>query len=155
VGVPHPKINDAFFQKTGKKDLYYNLNFNPHCPEIPGAPGLLFNLACFSDLNEDSNSNSDEDEDEGGDSDSDEDEGDGDDSDANDEEEEEKKPETKDSEKKVEKKKDMEGSWILFSRLDTKIWQYQGQYITASAQPLKVAEWKQQSRKVFFLSFFL
>ncbi|KAJ6579557.1 hypothetical protein DFH09DRAFT_330667 [Mycena vulgaris] len=44
VQITRPTIAEAFVEKTGKsKFLYPNLSYNPHCPEIPGAPGLLFN----------------------------------------------------------------------------------------------------------------
>ncbi|KAF7331040.1 hypothetical protein MVEN_02444300 [Mycena venus] len=46
----YPKIAPEFFEKTHLKNfMYLNLNFNPRCPEIPGAPGLLFDAWCPGD----------------------------------------------------------------------------------------------------------
>ncbi|KAJ7983092.1 hypothetical protein DFH06DRAFT_977985, partial [Mycena polygramma] len=43
----YPKIAKVFVEKTRlKRFMYLNLVYNPHCPEIPGAPGLLFDVAC-------------------------------------------------------------------------------------------------------------
>ncbi|KAJ7661514.1 hypothetical protein DFH06DRAFT_988249, partial [Mycena polygramma] len=43
----YPKIAKVFVEKTRlKRFMYLNLLYNPHCPEIPGAPGLLFDVAC-------------------------------------------------------------------------------------------------------------
>ncbi|KAJ7499695.1 hypothetical protein FB451DRAFT_1014745, partial [Mycena latifolia] len=60
----YPKIAPAFVEKTGMKYfMYLNLLYNPHCPEIPGAPGLLFD-ADFPSDSDDSDSESDSDDDE-------------------------------------------------------------------------------------------
>ncbi|KAJ6473196.1 hypothetical protein C8R45DRAFT_835525 [Mycena sanguinolenta] len=46
----YPKIKDKFWKKTGMRYfMYLNLNFNPRCPEIPGAPGLLFDAGLPED----------------------------------------------------------------------------------------------------------
>ncbi|KAJ6454286.1 hypothetical protein C8R47DRAFT_953224, partial [Mycena vitilis] len=50
----YPKIGKAFVEKTGLKYfMYLNLLHNPHCPEIPGAPGLLFDASYKKDKPED------------------------------------------------------------------------------------------------------
>ncbi|KAJ6544251.1 hypothetical protein B0H19DRAFT_1170080 [Mycena capillaripes] len=146
--VARPKIGAEFVKKTGKKYfLYPNLNFNPHCPEIPGAPGLLFNVTCFGDL-DGKDDGADSDEDQGGDSGSggEEEEGAKGDSHRDGEIEENKNLDEKES----GTSQDMKGpfQWILFSRLDENNWQYQGQYITTPAPPLTVEEWQQQPPKV-------
>ncbi|KAF8173838.1 hypothetical protein K438DRAFT_131217 [Mycena galopus ATCC 62051] len=42
-----PTIAEKFWRKTGMRYfMYLNLNFNPRCPEIPGAPGLIFSADC-------------------------------------------------------------------------------------------------------------
>ncbi|KAJ6607883.1 hypothetical protein B0H10DRAFT_536072 [Mycena sp. CBHHK59/15] len=38
-----PIISQEFIDKTGISSFMYpNLSFNPHCPEVPGAPGMFF-----------------------------------------------------------------------------------------------------------------
>ncbi|KAF8173819.1 hypothetical protein K438DRAFT_1610471 [Mycena galopus ATCC 62051] len=47
---PNPKIAKEFWTKTGMKSfMYLNLNFNPLCPQIPGAPGVIFNATLPED----------------------------------------------------------------------------------------------------------
>ncbi|KAJ7083124.1 hypothetical protein B0H15DRAFT_428600 [Mycena belliarum] len=49
----YPKIGSAFVARTGKSRFsYLNLLYNPHCPEIPGAPGLLFDVKCSGEPND-------------------------------------------------------------------------------------------------------
>ncbi|KAJ7755157.1 hypothetical protein B0H16DRAFT_1315928, partial [Mycena metata] len=92
-----PPIAAKFWKRTGKRYfLYLNLDYNPHCPEVPGAPGVLFNVGYSPALGID----------------------------------EDQKP------------------WTLFARLDTKTWQYEGEYVSAPAPVLTLAEWKQQSLQV-------
>ncbi|KAJ6544249.1 hypothetical protein B0H19DRAFT_298256 [Mycena capillaripes] len=155
-----PPISDEYFPKTGlKRFMYLNLLINPQCPEVPGAPGLFFD--CTDDVEgegdeedekdedrSDEEQNIDresEDEDEGNDNEAHtSDEGDRNDKAAKDEaikeeDEEDKKPVGQDSK-----------PYILFSRLDKNVWQYQGQYVMAPAENLTIEEWKQQPRKVGF-----
>jgi hypothetical protein len=38
-----PSIKQSFLDKHGLNDFMYpNLEYNPHAPEVPGAPGLFF-----------------------------------------------------------------------------------------------------------------
>ncbi|KAJ7123187.1 hypothetical protein C8R44DRAFT_705091 [Mycena epipterygia] len=115
----YPKIGAAFVAKTGMKHFtYLHMLCNPHCPEVPGAPGLLFDAICPDDSDLDTS--------------------DDDDDDDNEDDEEEKDRSDSEDEK----------SRTLFSRLDSAVWQYQGQYVTAPAAPLTLNEWKQQSPQV-------
>ncbi|KAJ6579559.1 hypothetical protein DFH09DRAFT_1146900 [Mycena vulgaris] len=135
--MTYPKIGDAFVAKTGMKYfMYLNLLYNPHCPEVPGAPGLLF----------DADFPSDSDDSESDDSESD---------DSDDEDENKYKISNKNGDEGEEegdgdkgKKKEEDPTRILFSRLDSATWQYQGQYVLAPAPPLTLNEWKQQSPQV-------
>ncbi|KAJ7911130.1 hypothetical protein B0H13DRAFT_2010649 [Mycena leptocephala] len=130
----YPKISEAFVKKTGLRNfMYLNLNFNPHCPEIPGAPGLLFGVTCPGD--------SDISDDEGKER----DEGEGEDGEGRKRRKARKKKIKQDEDKK-EVEEDTTG--ILFARLAQGVWQYQGQYVTAAAEHLTIQEWKQQSPKV-------
>ncbi|KAJ7476964.1 hypothetical protein B0H11DRAFT_1305882 [Mycena galericulata] len=118
-----PKIAPNFVERTGMKYFMYpNLLFNPHCPEVPGAPGLLFHVGCPGTSGE----GEDEKRVAGGDN--------KDDEELEDEEEEEDDD-------------DFE-SWILICRLAQGIWQYQGQYVQGPAPRLTTQEWKQQPSKV-------
>jgi hypothetical protein len=132
----YPTIGKAFVEKTGLEYfMYLSLLHNPYCAQVPGAPGLLFDATCPSDAEE----SDDEDEE------SDEDDGEG--VDMKEAEVDEKKMD-EDEDKKVDL-----GAEILFARLGSAIWQYQGQYVMAPAPPLTINEWKQQSPKVNPLPF--
>ncbi|KAJ7721341.1 hypothetical protein DFH07DRAFT_932839 [Mycena maculata] len=143
----YPKISATFVEKTGMEFfMYLNLFHNPYCPEVPGAPGLLFDAICadeYSDSEPDDNSDN-----SGGGSNRSDDDSEG----SNDEDRGEKdKGEDKnneDEDKKDEDKLKPVEEDILFARLDQSTWQYQGQYVRAPAPPLTVEEWKQQPLKV-------
>ncbi|KAJ7174472.1 hypothetical protein C8R46DRAFT_892258 [Mycena filopes] len=103
----YPSIGAAFVAKTGKDNFaYLNLVYNPHCPQVPGAPGLMFSLDY--DFALELSDDEEEEEEEGGDDD----------------------------------------RMIVFARLDTNTWQYQGLYATREAPLLTAAEWKQQASNV-------
>ncbi|KAF5374203.1 hypothetical protein D9758_004624 [Tetrapyrgos nigripes] len=43
-----PKISRKFFEKHGMADfIYINMDYNPHAPQVPGAPGLKFSRDGF------------------------------------------------------------------------------------------------------------
>ncbi|KAJ7100097.1 hypothetical protein B0H15DRAFT_944468 [Mycena belliarum] len=168
--VMYPTIGKKFLDKTGMKYFMYpNLSYNPHCPEVPGAPGLLFHVDCpgyTDDEADDEEASGDEasgDEASGDEASGDEASGDG----ANDEDSEggershtrrrtelevagEDDEDSEDDKKKGtdEEEEDDFESWILISRLGSGIWQYQGQYVEAPAPRLTHHEWMQQSSKV-------
>ncbi|KAJ7886192.1 hypothetical protein B0H14DRAFT_2698000 [Mycena olivaceomarginata] len=136
----YPKIAERFWKKTHLRNfMYLNLNFNPQCPEIPGAPGLLFDATCPGDSDIDlSESEVDEDEVKAA-----------------------KSNKGKKKAKKVKEVKDVDEDEdedkdnkmanteeILFARLDRGVWQYQGQYVLEPANDLTIEEWKQQPPKV-------
>ncbi|KAJ7165915.1 hypothetical protein C8R46DRAFT_997025 [Mycena filopes] len=137
----YPSIGAAFVAKTGKDNFaYLNLVYNPHCPQVPGAPGLMFSVDYDFALE----LSDDEEEEEGGDyerSDNDNQLG-RENSTPGRSTKDDNKPEVKDIKKKVD------NGMILFARLDTNTWQYQGQYATRDAPPLTVAEWQQQASNV-------
>ncbi|KAJ7210637.1 hypothetical protein B0H12DRAFT_409650 [Mycena haematopus] len=124
-----PPIGEDFWMKTGLRNfMYLNLDFNPRCPEIPGAPGLLFNVACPGDSDIDLSKLDDKDDTKRA---------------------KKCKPNKKNEKAKEDKKtRDEDKTEILFARLDTHMWQYQGQYVTASAKDLTIEEWKRQPLKV-------
>ncbi|KAJ7031176.1 hypothetical protein C8F04DRAFT_1111821 [Mycena alexandri] len=137
----YPSIGAAFVEKTGKDDFaYLNLIYNPHCPEVPGAPGLRFDVGYdFAlELSDDEEGDKDEEDVNSDNDDGESQRGNNVPQSANHDE---------DSETKDEKKK-VETSTILFARLDKNMWQYQGQYVTKTAPPLTIAEWRQQAPKV-------
>ncbi|KAJ7667090.1 hypothetical protein B0H17DRAFT_1018834, partial [Mycena rosella] len=148
--MTYPKIAKAIWKKTRMRYfMYLNLLYNPICPEIPGAPGLLFDATCLGDESDDS-------DDEGAakrggeetkekESRDDSDDSDGEGAAKQGGEETKKKKSGEDSD---DSELEDDGSSILFSRLDRSTWQYQGQYVTAPAAPLTIEEWKQQSPQV-------
>ncbi|KAJ7165581.1 hypothetical protein C8R43DRAFT_213788 [Mycena crocata] len=115
----YPTIAEHFVEKTSLAYfMYLNLLHNPHAPEVPGAPGLLFDALCKHEWEDRVKA-----------------------------EEEKEKKEKKKGITKVTKKQEVEGE-ILFSRLASATWQYQGQYALGPAPPLTIAEWKQQPPQV-------
>ncbi|KAJ7367521.1 hypothetical protein DFH08DRAFT_814 [Mycena albidolilacea] len=135
----YPKIAERFWKRTHFRNfMYLNLNFNPQCPEIPGAPGLLFDATCPGDS----------------------------DIDLSESEDELKATKSNKGKKKVKKVKEVKDvdvdedededkdnkmantGRILFARLDRGVRQYQGQYVLEPANDLTIEEWKQQPSKV-------
>ncbi|KAF7354653.1 hypothetical protein MSAN_01378900 [Mycena sanguinolenta] len=131
----YPKIAEKFWKKTGMRNfMYLNLNFNPRCPEIPGAPGLLFDADCPEDSDSDLPESDDEDE-------------------AGTVEDCKQKVmkgkvNDLDTDEKDKKTSDKDRTEILFARLGQSMWQYQGQYILNPVNNLTVDEWKQQPNNV-------
>ncbi|KAK7035867.1 hypothetical protein R3P38DRAFT_2909446, partial [Favolaschia claudopus] len=128
-GVTVTRHVHKFSDKTHlTRFAYLNLNLNPHCPCIPGAPGFQFNGICGGYTDEECAAFYEYEK----------------------EEEDRKAAEKakKRNKKKVNVDVDEDKSEILFARLDRNEWQYEGQYIKQRVPNLTVDEWKQQPVKV-------